>query len=371
MPVPRPTESEILQRIYNRILNDTPITANLDSSIIGVLLKIIAAEMNLVWNYIEDLHSQSNLSTASGQSLYNFGLLLGVPRKRATNASTLGSSRSVRFTNLSAGTVTIPTGTRVFKESDPQIAYYTIEGTTLLAGQSAELHVKAVFEGDSYNVGIGELNRHSIPNVNVAVINILPIQTGNLEESDAAYRERLLQEMTRRDVLNPSNCDAMLRAVPGVKDVYIIDFKRGSGTFDAIIIPFNESAVSSVVDSCQNLLNEFVPIGISAIARPPQFRQLDVTVNLRFNPKRMDRKEAIRESIRAQIIARVDNLPVENGTGNGTFFTNQIRAAALLSGTEVLDAVVTLGLDGSPLAPEGEIRLGIGERLVLRSLSVE
>jgi uncharacterized phage protein gp47/JayE len=371
MAIPRPTESEILQRIYNRILNDTPITANLDSSVIGVLLKIIAAEMNLVWNYIEELYSQTNLSTATGQALDNFGLLLGVPRKQAVNASTLGSSRAVRFTNLSAGAVTIPTGTRVFKELDPQVAYYTIEGATILPGQALEMHVKAVFEGDSYNVGIGELNRHSVPNVNVSVTNILPIQSGSLEESDAAYRERLLQEMIRRDVLNPSNCDAMLRAVPGVKDVYIIDFKRGSGTFDAIIIPYNESAVSSVVDSCQNILNEFVPIGISALARPPQFRQLDVSVNLRFDPRRMDRKESIRESIRAQIIARVDNLPVENGTGNGTFYTNQIRASSLLSGTEVLDAVVSLGLDGSPIAPEGEIRLGIGERLVLRSLSVE
>lgn len=371
MAVPRPTEREILQRIYNKILNETPISANLDSSIIGTLLKIIAAEMNSVWIYVEDLTNQSSLSTATGTSLDNFGLLLGAPRKQAVASNTFGSSRAVRFTNLGVATVTVPMGTRVFKDSSPQIAYFTVEGVTLQSGQSAEIHVQSAFEGDIYNVAIGELNRHSVPNVTVSVTNILPIQNGSYEESDAAYRERLLQEMTRRDVLNRSNCDALLRSVPGVKDVFIIDFKRGSGTFDAVIIPFNETAISSIVSDCQSLLDEFVPIGISALARPPQYRQLDVKINLRFDPRKSDRKETIRESIRAQIISRVDSLPVENGSSNGTFFTNQIRASAILSGSEVLDAVVTLGLDGSPISPEGEIRLGIGERLVLRSLVVE
>ena len=369
--VPRPSQSEILQRIYNKILNETALTANLDSSVIGILLKIVAAEMSLVWDYVEDLYRQSNLSTATGPSLDNFGLLLGVPRRSARNASTLGYTRAVRFTNLGVGSASIPIGTRVFKEATPQIAYFTIEGATLAAGQSVEVHVKAALEGDIYNVGIGELNRHSIPNVTVNVTNILPIQNGDFEESDASYRERLLQELTRRDVLNPSNCDAMLRQIPGVKDVYILDFKRGAGTFDAVIIPYNQSAVSSIVSEAQSLLDEFVPIGISAIARPPQYRQLDITISIRFNPENFDRREIIRESIRSQVISRIDNLPVENGSGNGTFFTSQIRAAAILAGNEVLDAMVTLGLDGSPMTPEGEIRLGIGERLVLRSLSVE
>lgn len=369
--IPRPSEKEILQRIYNRILNETALTANLDSSMIGVLLKIIAAEMDLVWSYVEELYRQSNLSTATGQALDNFGLLLGTPRRSAANASTLGYTRAVRFTNVGVSTSTIPQGTRVYKEKDPQIAYFTVEAATIPAGTSADVHVKAANQGEVYNVSIGELTRHSVPNVSVLVTNILPIQNGNLSESDAAYRQRLLQELTRRDVLNPSNCDAMLRRVPGVRDVYILDFKRGAGTFDAVIIPYNQSAISSIVSECQSLLDENVPIGISAIARPPQFRQFDVKILLRFDPKQSVNKETIRESIRSQIIAKVDNLPVENGTGNGTFFTNQMRATALLAGIEVLDATVSLGLDGSPLSPDGEIRLGIGERLVLRSLSVE
>ncbi len=371
MPIPRPSENEILQRIYNRIRNETPITANLDSSVIGVILKIIAAEMNLTWEYIEDLQRQSNLSTATGAALDNFGLLFGVPRKSAKQASTTGLTRSVRFTNLGNASAVIPSGARVFKDSDPQVAFFTIEGATIPAGGIADLHVTAAAEGDIFNVGIGELNRHSVSNVTVTVTNILPIQNGQFQESDASYRERLLQDITRRDSLNVFNCDALLRSVPGVKDVFIIDFKRGAGTFDAIVIPFSESATSEVVAECQRLLNEFVPVGISGLARAPHYRQLDVRVTLRFTPDAGEVRETIRESIRAQIISRVDNLPVENGSGNGTFFTSQIKASAVLADPKVLDAITVLGLDGSPLSSEGEIRLGVGERLVLRSLSVQ
>lgn len=371
MPVPRPSEQEILQRIYNRIKNETPITANLDSSVIGVILKIIAAEQTLVWRYIEDLYKQSNLSTATGPALDNFGLIFGLPRKASQQASTLGLTRAVRFTNNGSVSAAVPAGARVFKESDPQVAFFTTEGATLSAGSSTELHVTAAADGDIYNVGIGQLNRHSIANVTISVTNILPISNGSFQESDESYRERLLQEITRRDSLNVFNTDALLRRVPGVKDVFIIDFKRGAGTFDAIIIPYNESSTSEIVSECQRLLDEHVPAGISAIAKAPQYRQLDIRINLRFANDAGQSKELIRESIRAQVIARIDNLPVENGTSNGTFFVSQIKAAAVLADSKVLDAIVTLGLDGSPLSSEGEIRLGIGERLILRSLSVE
>ena len=84
----------------------------------------------------------------------------------------------------------------------------------------------------------------------------------------------------------------------------------------------------------------------------------------------MDNAETIRQSIRAQIISRIDNLPVEDGSGVGTFYTSQIRALAIMTDPSVLDAVVSIGLDGSPIAPNGTITLGIGQRLVLRSLTV-
>jgi len=370
MAIPRPSKDDILNRIFNRLKNETPITAGLDSSVIGVILKVIAAEMDLVWEYVEDLNKSSNLSTASGPALDNFGLLFGVPRKQAQNASTLGQTRSIRFTNVGAGSITIPSGSRVYKESNPQIAYFLTEGATLGAGQSVDLHATAAGEGALYNANIGDLNKHSIPNVALQVTNILPITNGSFLESDESYRERILRDIQRRDSLNPSNVDALLRRVPGIKDVFIIDLKRGAGTFDAIIVPYNITSTATVVAEAQRLLDEFIPAGISAVAKSPQYRQLDIQIVLRFDPKTGAAKDAIKASIKDQILARIDNLPIEDGSGNGTFYTPQIRGLALVADKNVLDASVVLGLDGSPIASEGEIRLGIGQRLILRKLTV-
>lgn len=371
MPIPRPTEKEILTRIHNRILNETNLTANLDSSAIGVILKIFAAESNIVWAYIEDLHEQSNLSTAGGTNLDNFGLLFGVPRRQSSKSTTTGQTRSVRFTNSTGSNISVPAGTRVFKYSEPQIAYFTVEAATAPAGGAVDVHVTAAREGEIYNVGVGELNRHDIASAGLIVANTLPINNGNLQESDAAYRQRILQELSRRNVLNVHNVDALLRSIPGIRDVYVMEFERGAGTFDAVIIPYNFSDTSLLVSEAQALLNASVPAGLSALARGPRYRQLDIRVNIRFATEGLERREQVRQQIRNLIISRVDNLPVENGTGNGTFLVNQIRDSAILADSLVLDASVVLGLDGMPLAPQGEIRLGKGERLTIRSLSIE
>lgn len=370
MAFPRPSYTEIEQRIWNKVRANTTITANLDSSAIGVLVKVVAAEFDTLWAEYEKVANNSQLTTAEGPALDVLGLDLGVPRRADRSASTSGLARAVRFTNSGVASVIVPSGTRVFKDSNPQIAYFTTEGVTISTAQSAEVHVTAASPGELYNVGIGELNRHNVPNVSVTVTNILPIETGSFQESDTAYRERLIQEFRRRRVLNLQNLDALLRSVPGVQDVYIINQRRGAGTFDAIIIPRAITSLTAVVDECNRLLVQNVPAGISGIARAPQYKQLDVQINLRFSPSSNVDRERVRESIRQQVRARVDNLPVEDGSGNGSLFIGQLQALAGNADTSVLEASGSFGLDGSPLSSSGEIRLATGQRIILRSLEV-
>lgn len=371
MPLARPSRKEIEDRIYARIINETPLTANKDSSIIGQIIKINAAEYDALWSALEDLERRSKPTTAIGGELDSWGNLLGVPRRVAKQAGTTGFSRAVRLSNNSGGSVVVPSGTRIFKESDPRIAFFTTEAVSVAGGGSTDVHVTAAEIGEIFNVSIGELNRHSMPDAALTVTNILPIQNGSFLESDGSYRDRIIQELRRRNVLNPETLVALLRSVPGVRDVFLLDLNRGDGTFDVVIVPYNETAASQVVSECQALITENAPVGINGQAISPRYRQLDIEVTLRFAPDVGDRRETIRESIRAQIAARIDNLPLEDGSGVGTFYTHHIRPIALgLDPTAVLDATVKLGLDGSPLLSEGEVVLSVGERLVLRSLSV-
>lgn len=370
MAFPRPSRQELQDRIWTKIRQNTRITANLESSVIGVLVKILAAELDLAWAEVEKIHQNSSLSTASGTALDNFGLELGVPRIVARKATTLGSPRSIRFTNTGGTSVTVPPQTRVWNHVDPQLAFITTEGITLNAGEAGEVHATAAETGDIYNVGLGQINRHNVPNVSLVVQNILPIQNGELSETDASYRERLMQEFRRRRVLNLDNLNALLRSVPGVKDVYIMNLKRGRGTVDCVIIPHSYTSTSEVVSEAQRLLTENVPAGISARALPPRYRQLSVSISIRFTPSAADRREAVRESIRQQIRSRVDNLPVETGNGAGSLYLHQLRAAAEIADESVVSASVSFLLDGSPIGTEGELRIGVGERIVLTSLEV-
>lgn len=370
MPIARPSQSEILSRIHNKIRLNTSLTANLDSSMIGMLTKIIAAEMDMIWQYVEEAERQSNISTATGENLDNFGMLFAVPRKTEAASSTAGLARSVRFTNNGATTVNIPTGTRVWKTEMPSLAYFTIETVSITAGSSEFVHVRAAETGEVYNVGVGELTAHNHPITSVTVTNVLPIMNGESRESDASYRERILQEMSRRDVVNSSNIVALLRSVPGVRDIYLLEGYRGHGTFDAVIVPYNYSDISTVVSECQELINDAVPVGISGRAVPPTYRQLDIRVSLQFAPGTSSRWETVREAIKVQISSMVDNLPVEDGSGSGTFYASRIQSTAQTSDAIVLDARVSLNLDSVPYSSEGEIRVGKGERLIIRSLAV-
>jgi uncharacterized phage protein gp47/JayE len=370
MAFPRPSLKEIQDRIWNKVRQNTQITANIDSSVIGLLVKVMAKELDLIWGEAEQVSLNSQISTAVGGALDNWGLEMGVPRNDARKATTLGSPKSVRFTNTGSLSATVPVGTRVWNESSPQLAFFTVEGLTLAAGQSDVVHATASETGGVYNVGIGQLNRHNVPNVSVTVTNILPIQNGELRESDASYRDRLLQEMKRRRVLNVSNLSALLRSVPGVQDVFVLNLKRGNGTADCVVIPYSYTGTSEIIAECNRLLQENVDAGLNIIAKPPRYRQLSVSINLRFTPAAGDRREAVRESVRQQIRSRVDNLPVETGDGRGSLFVGQLLASAQLADDTVLDATMTLGLDDSPLGNDGELRIGIGERIVLTALEV-
>jgi uncharacterized phage protein gp47/JayE len=249
----RPTYQDILARLQKRIADETSLDPYKESSAIGLILRMTAAEIDQAWGYIEELERQTNLRTASGGGLDNFGLYLGTPRNDSRKSTTLGLQRSIKFTNIGGAGVNVPAGTRVFKSTDPSLAYFTTEGVLISAGSSETVHAIAADLGDLYNIGVGELDSHSVPNAALTVTNILPIENGSNRESDASYRERLLQEFSRRTVLNPSNTVALMRNIPGVRDAYLLNNYRGAGTFDIIIIPHAYNDTSALVSKAQTI----------------------------------------------------------------------------------------------------------------------
>ena len=367
MAIPRSTLQEITERIYNRVILETDLNADLDGSIIGVVCKALGAEIASMWDYIEELYNQSNLTTATGNGLDQLGLITGVARKSESRSTTLGQTKSVRFTNLGVSNVTIPTSTRVWKSSNINLAFFTVEGGTVLPGQTLDLHVSAAQPGQAFNIGVGELDSHNVPTTLIRVTNILPIQNGSLTESDDSYRDRILQEFRRRNTLNLDNAVALMRSVDAVRDVLPLNLNRGSGSFDVIIVPWNQSQANDAVTQCQRLLDDAVGVGISAKAKLPIPRALDLKLTVTFLPT-FTNQESVRQSIKAQITSRMDSLPIEDGSGASSIFMSQLRSIASSADPNVIDATISGELDGSPLYSDGEIKVGLGEQIVLRTL---
>lgn len=370
MDIPRPSFEEIVNRVYNDVITQTPLRADLDQSALGVLIKSMSAELSRVWDVQVEIAKQSSLFTATGQGLDKLGENIGTSRKLATKASSLGFSKPVRFTNLSGSSTTIPAGTRVWGSRDPQLAFFTLEGITLDAGISGEVHVQAAEIGDIYNVPRASIDSHSFAGASVSVTNILPLQDGSYRESDESFRSRLIAEYQRRVVFNAETAREMLRSVPNVRDVLIVDQPNGPGTFDAIILPYIETQINQTVLSAQSLLDTYTPVGIVGVAKGPVFRHLDVAVSLTFKPTAQNR-QLVRDEIKAQIMAIVDALSVEDGNYSGSLPLPQFLGIALNSDTDVTNAQLEVGLDGIKLNSNGQVNVALGEKIVLRSIVVQ
>ena len=370
MALPNPSLDELTNRIYSRIASETGINVPLNSSFMGRLAKIIAAEIKNIWDSVNEELRQSDLTTATGASLDAIGSLFGVVRKNDEKASSTGGSRAVRFTNTGGLSVTIPPGTRVWKDNSPQIAYVTTEGVTVAPGTNGDVHVVAANIGNVYNVSVGELTRHNYPSASVIVTNTLPITNGTFSESDDSYRERILQGIRSRRVTNMDTIIALAREVPGVKDIIPFNQKRGPGSFDLIVLPFAQNTISQVVSEVNALILDSIPIGINAYVSGPNYRFLDLTINIKFSPTVGTRQEEIRDNVRQQILAYIDALPLELGGNTGALWVPKIKGFAV-SDVAVLDASVSVGLDGVPYSPNGEVRIGVGDKLAIRTLSVQ
>jgi uncharacterized phage protein gp47/JayE len=370
MAIPRPSLQEITDRCISKIRQSRPdLIADVEGSAVGLIAGIVAEEFDNFWGILEELVRESSITTATGASLDQIGTFLGSPRKVESKATSLGLSKSVKFTNLGGSTVNVPANTRVWSTTNPNVAFFTTEGLVLTAGNSDLVHVSSAGTGQFYNVDIGQLTSHNAPTSAVVVTNIIPIQNGSEQESDDSYRERLLQEMRRRNVTNTETVVAMLRGVDGVKDVLPLPKYRGNGTFDAIIIPYHRSQANSVVAKCQEMLDRNLSVTSSGRARLPIERLLVIKLSLVFKTSATN-KDSVRQNVRAQIIARLDGLGVSSGSDTESLFLDQLKAVAVNSDNSVVDATMTVSLDGRTISPSGELRVGLGERIVLDDIQV-
>jgi uncharacterized phage protein gp47/JayE len=367
MPITKPQFNELVQKAWNNLSQATGLTNNTESGIAYNMVRAFVSELTNLWDALEQADLRSNLSTAAGYDLDNIGNLFGVTRRQQRLASTVGTSSKVKFINNSSSRVTIPMRTLVWPQGKPNITYETLYSLTIEPGMEGYVDVESVGYGSYYNVGAGVLTQHNFPNGQVTVTNEAPIVTGQDVEDDDTYRTRITRQILRKESSNLTAIREALLDIPGVRDAIILNMARGTGTLDVLILTYDREVPEGVLAACQEVLNTEVAAGISAIAKAPKTVPVDVTVRLKLSPAA--NFDSVRAAVSVAIRGYIDNLPIEDGSGNGTLVYMELAARVQEASEYIISSDVSLMVNNVQTL-RADQQLDFGSRFVSRALLI-
>jgi uncharacterized phage protein gp47/JayE len=339
-----PSYEELVEEAQTIVKNETGITNFSESSVAGSLIKIASARVIDLYHQLLDIYNQGNLSTATGTNLDNIGELFGIKRLPAKAATTAGMGAAVQFRNNSDTSVTIPALTRIWSEADPRVAFSTNDALTLASGADGYIDITALGDGSGYNVGIGAISKHDLGNALVTVTNILPVVNGTAVESDDNYRYRISKAFSIIQGATEESIRMKLMEIPGVKDVFPLPLARGTGTIDVIITSVDTRVSQALLDQAQSVLDNTVAFGISAIAKSPKEIPIDLTIKLSLKDT-LDSATA-GSLVAAAAAAYIDNLPVGDGIGIGSFIFYELVSRLMDAHSDIRNVSVVIKVNG-------------------------
>lgn len=339
-----PTYEEIQSMIQDALKSRAGITNFSDSSIAGTLVNVVADLMVDLYTRLAELDSQTSLDTAYGSYLDKIGSMFGVTRLSSKTATTLGTGRSILFTNTGGLDIIVPSGTRIWSSSDFSKAYITVADTLVPKaddyGVPGRVYVDAYAAGTGtyYNVRKGELDSHNVGITGLTVTNVVPITAGQDSESDSNYVFRIKNTLLARSGNNSTTLRLALLEIPGVKDVSIIEYARGAGTVDAVIIPAGDKVTADLLNACQTAAEEAVAAGISVKIKAPVEIPVDFSILLNVNSTAD--YDSVKSLVISAISTYVDNLPLGDETYEGNLIISEVIRAAMDASSAVIDVSI-------------------------------
>ena len=348
--------SDMVSDGIDYLSKNTSITYFGEGSIARALIEATALEVSRLQNYITSLYNNSFLSSATGIYLDLFGEMLGIPRLTSVSATALSADGNVRFyvtsgtlgsrlphpTNRQKGLV--PIGTKVY-DTTSYLEFTVTESTEFpVNSKSAYVTVIAASAGASFNVGVNQLVNHNLSLSDVYVTNDLAINTGGDVESDADYKYRLTKAMTTRFGSNKSAIQVAALSRPGVVDSRIVEFARGAGTFDVLLIPRGNKLSEDLRQDTLRAINQATAFGIYPVVREPVYVGFAVTIKIIPNDNAVTSIDILKQNAQSAVLSYLSTVPL-----GGEIVINQIRSTVLASSRDIKDIqILELCVDGKP-----------------------
>jgi uncharacterized phage protein gp47/JayE len=331
--------TDMVQDGIQYLVRNTDITYFSDGSIARALLEATSLENSRLQDYVSGAFQNAFLSSATGIYLDMWGETLGIPRikdRRTTaqiqdgavrfyvNNGTLGS-RLPHPTNSGLGL--IARGTLV-QNSLGTVEFVVTEDVTFpVNSKNVFVPVSASGTGTGYNVGVNQLTAHNLNISEVRVTNDIALTTGKDIEADEEYRFRLTRAMTTRFGSNQAAVEVASIISPGVSRAEILQYARGAGTFDVLLVPQGNRVTAATKEQTRRAVEQVVAYGISFTVREPEYVPVKLTIQLVYNNGTTEaEKVALRDEVQSSILRYLGSIPL-----GGELIINQVRAVSLLS----------------------------------------
>lgn len=269
---------DFLQKMRQRYEQLTGIPAD-EASDIGIRFRILAEQLELLTQQLEEEKKQAFAQTATGLALEQHAQQRGLYRRKA-----IAAEGEVTFSRTAAAgeAIVIPQGVFLTVPSG-NIRYVTVEPVTLEAGQTqVKSRVRCQSAGKGGNVAAGSLKVMVTPVAGItAVCNEKPILSGEDAEGDEQLRQRLLDSF--RQVSNGTNqafyYDRAM-SYPGVRCAKVIPRVKGVNTVGILLhgAGVNEALIAQMKEEIGQLKEINVDLSIEKAQEKPQQIEVEVAV---------------------------------------------------------------------------------------------
>lgn len=242
--------------------------------------------------FLTPIYHNTNLDTATGPWLDQWGLLLGVVRKLATKTQGIVTLIAYNDGTLEKGSWITVSGTG--------LRFKVVESVPFAKGENQVL-IEAEFSGSEYNVS-GE-DEGILTKVVSGVESVFfregwITEAGTDDEKDDVYRKRIKDLWMSQGIGNPPpSFYYYAESVPGVQQVKLIRTPRGYGTVDIIVVAENGMPSKELLDKVYKALEDHALICNDLQVKAPGEKAVSVSVEFKGDATENEIEEAVMQHI--------------------------------------------------------------------------
>ncbi|MDR4997901.1 baseplate J/gp47 family protein [Brevibacillus parabrevis] len=184
-----------------------------ERSPLGVILRLFAWFLGLLWQQLENVYNSAYVDKASGRSLEYVGKYVGIKMRGAEKAA------GVVVVSGDPG-ISVVSGSRFATKTN--IVFETTKDVVIQANGKVDVPVRALLAGPTGNVPSGAIEVVVNPMMGISgVTNPSEMTGGREKETDTEFRQRYDRSVAAGGSSTVESIVATLLALPGVRDCQV------------------------------------------------------------------------------------------------------------------------------------------------------